>query len=441
MKVVVRQSGPAGRRRRRVARGSGLVGALTAALGLVLTAPVAADASAAPGDRPRPAVARAVPGSGSSTPGRLTLPAPTGPDRIGTVSLHLVDPTRTDPWLPSHPPREIMVQLWYPAAAAAGYPPAPWLSPGAVPHFERSVGAPPGVLTWPTTHGRRGAPVKEWPVEEGPAGRGRHGRPVVLYSPGAGGDRTSSTALVEELAGRGYVVVTIDHTHDAGEVEFPDGRVELVALPDQITDAVIEQALAVREADTRFVLDVLAAINTGRDPDVDGRPLPRGLRGALDLSRTGMFGHSLGGATAAATMHDDPRITAGIDLDGSLLGSSALGGSDRPFLLLGSDQAGPEDPSWDEFWTNQRGWRRELVLAGSTHASFTDLEVLYPQAAPLVGLTPDQVTQVIGTLDPLRAVRVERAYVCAFFDLHLRGTDRHLLDRQAPGYPEMRVVR
>jgi predicted dienelactone hydrolase len=366
-----------------------------------------------------------------ATLGQLTLPEPTGPDRIGTVSLHLVDKARTDPWLLSHPIREIMIQIWYPATTSAGSTSAPWLSPGAVPHFEQSLGVPAGVLRWPTTHAHVGAPVD----------RGRCGRPVVLYSPGAGSDRTISTVLVEELASHGYVVVTIDHTHDAGEVEFPGGRVETLSLPGEINDSVIAQALAVREADSRFVLDQLAAINAGRNPDADDRPLPRGLRGALDLSRTGMFGHSLGGATAAATMHDDPRVKAGINMDGSLLSSSATAGSDRPFLLLGSDQGGPEDPSWDEFWKNQRGWKRELTLTGSTHLSFTDFEVLYPQGGPIVGLTSEQVTQVIGTLDPLHAVRAERAYVRAFFDLHLRNQDDHLFSGASPRYPQIHFVR
>jgi hypothetical protein len=38
------------------------------------------------------APAPAVPG-----PARLTLPPPTGPHRVGTVSLHLVDRSRPDP--------------------------------------------------------------------------------------------------------------------------------------------------------------------------------------------------------------------------------------------------------------------------------------------------------------------------------------------------------
>jgi Platelet-activating factor acetylhydrolase, isoform II len=406
-----------------------VIASVAAAIGLLLTTPTAQPiAQAIPRSAPRTATQ-----AGTQPPlGRLTLPGPTGPHRIGTVSLHLVDRSRIDPWLPSHPTRELMVQLWYPATTTTGHPRAPWLSPGATPHLEASLGIPPGVLTWPTTHASVGVPVDP----------GEHGRPVVLYSPAAGGDRSFGTVLVEELASYGYVVVTIDHTHDAGEVEFPDGRVEVASFPPDITDAVIAKALAVREADTRFVLDQLAAINTGRNPDAERRPLPPGLCGGLDLTRTGMFGHSLGGATAAATMHDDTRIKAGLNLDGSLLGDTAIAGSDRPFLLLGSDQAGPEDPTWDAFWANQRGWKRELVLTGSTHLSFTDFEVLYPQGGPLVGLTPEQITQVIGTLYPLRAVRVQRAYVRAFFDLHLRHQkDGHLLSKQSPRYPEIRFVR
>ena len=102
--------------------------------------------------------------------------------------------------------------------------------------------------------------------------------PVVLYSPGPGGNRDSSTVLVEQLASRGYVVVTIDHTHDASQVEFPDGRVEVPAMP-PLTPEVAARSVEVRVADTRFVLDQLASLN----PDAEHRPLPAGLRGALRL--------------------------------------------------------------------------------------------------------------------------------------------------------------
>jgi predicted dienelactone hydrolase len=392
--------------------------ALSAGLGLL----AAAAPAAARTDRPdRPPV----------TSG-FTLPPPTGTERLGTVSLHLIDTARTDPWVPSHPTREIMVQIWYPAQNTRDYPAAPWLSPGAVPHFVEAFGLPADVVRSTTTHGRVGAPV------DGERG----GRPVVLYSPGLGGDRGTSTAIVEDLASHGYIVVTIDHTHDASEVEFPGGRVEVATIPADIDEQVITQAAAVREADTRFVLDQLAAINAGHNPDAGKRPLPPGLRGAFDLNRVGMFGHSLGGSTAAATMHDDPRVKAGADLDGTLVGASAVAGSSRPFLLLSSDHGtGSEDPTWSTFWANQRGWKHQLKLNRSTHGSFNDGQAFYAQAAPALGLTPEQLAELIGTLDPQRSITIQRTYLRAFFDQHLRHRDSRLLQAPHPRYPEIEFVR
>ena len=382
---------------------------LTSGLGVVAGAPAAA--------RPRTA------------PKGYALPLPSGPERLGTVSLHLVDRTRTDPWVPGQPVREIMIQIWYPSRHTHGYPAAPWLSPGAVPHFSEAFGLPAERVLATATHGRTGAPV--------------HGaRPVVLYSPGLGGDRGTSTVLAEDLAGHGYIVVTIDHTHDASEVEFPDGRVEVAAIPPDIDDEIIARAVAVRVADTRFVLDQLAVLNAGGNPDAGNRRLPVGLRGAFDLSRVGMFGHSLGGSTAAATMHVDRRVKAGVNLDGSLVGAGATAGSDRPFLLLSSDHGTePKDPTWDAFWASQKGWKRELSLTGSVHGSFNDGQVLYPQAAPEIGLTPEQLAGLVGTLRPQRSVTIQRDYLRAFFGQHLRGARSRLMCGADPRYPEIRFVR
>ncbi|MFE9068455.1 hypothetical protein [Streptomyces violaceusniger] len=62
------------------------------------------------------------------------------------------------------------------------------------------------------THGRR---------HRRPGGRPRTPRPVVLYSPGLGATRTLGTSTAEELAGRGYVVVTMDHTHETSWSSSP----------------------------------------------------------------------------------------------------------------------------------------------------------------------------------------------------------------------------
>src|SRR6476646_138342 len=66
----------------------------------------------------------------------------------------------------------------------------------------------------------------------------RGGWPVVLFSPGFGAERELYAGLIEDLASHGYIVVAIDHPHDAGIVEFPDGRVVIPASPMDMTAAV-----------------------------------------------------------------------------------------------------------------------------------------------------------------------------------------------------------
>jgi predicted dienelactone hydrolase len=281
----------------------------------------------------------------------------------------------------------------------------------------------------PLTHGAVGAPVD----------RDRGGRPVVLYSPGGGSTRDSGTVLVEELVSRGYIVATIDHTHDATVVEFPDGRVETPAIPD--TPDAGEHAVAVRVADTRFVLNTLTALNAGANPDAEHRNLPAGLPGALRMSSVAMFGHSLGGATAAAAMLEDQRITAGVNLDGTFYGPVVNAGLDRPFLLVSAQDHGRDtDESWAKFWANQRGWRLNLQLTGSKHMSFTDLQVLIPQTAGVLNVPPDAVQQAVGTVDPDRSIKNQRAYLTAFFNMHLRHREGHLLDRPSQRFPEMQFI-
>src|SRR4051812_46870626 len=106
---------------------------------LVSTAVASATASvpmaAAVFAQSRPAADSPVAAIPTPTPVPLTLPAPTGPHPWAPVSLHLVDRARVDHGLYSRPAHELMIQLWYPAGAARGHPPAPWMSPGGVTFF------------------------------------------------------------------------------------------------------------------------------------------------------------------------------------------------------------------------------------------------------------------------------------------------------------------
>lgn len=229
----------------------------------------------------------------------------------------------------------------------------------------------------------------------------------------------------------------MDATNDSPEVEFPGGRLVVgTFLAD--TEAHALEAQQIRAADARFTLDALAEVDKGGDPDAEHAALPAGLAGSLDLSRVGMFGWSNGGAASARAMRDDPRIKAGADLDGTLWGPIAQQGVDRPFLLMtNSSHTEQNDATLAPFLAASTGPKPHLSLADSQHSTFSDLEELVPQLAPALGLAPDQVEALVGTIDPTTAVTDERAYLRAFFDTYLRGRDDHLLDGPSPRFPDI----
>jgi predicted dienelactone hydrolase len=186
------------------------------------------------------------------------------------------------------------------------------------------------------------------------------------------------------------------------------------------------------------VLNELAVLNRGGNPDAEHAPLPAGLAGSLDLSRVGMFGWSLGGAASAQAMHDDPRIKAAINMDGRFWGPLAQEGVSRPFLLLtGTEHTEQNDPTLASFLTASTGPKLHLALANSQHATFTDAEELEPELAPALGLTPAEVAADLGTISPKTAVINERAYIEAFFGKYLRNRDNHLLDGPSPRFPDI----
>jgi len=242
---------------------------------------------------------------------------------------------------------------------------------------------------------------------------------------------------VEDLVSHGYVVVTMDDTNESSEVEFPGGRLVVETfVPD--TEALSLEAQQIRAADARFVLDELTVLNHGGNPDAEHALLPSGLIGSLDLSRVGMFGWSLGGAASAQAMHDDPRIKAGVNMDGRFWGPVAQQGVNRPFLLwTGSDHSEQNDPTLASFLAAGTGPKLHLALADSRHNTFSDNEELASVLGPAIGLTPEQIEAAVGTIAPTTAVTDERVYIRAFFDTYLRGRDDHLLDRPSPRYPDV----
>nr|WP_152992274.1 alpha/beta hydrolase [Nonomuraea pusilla] len=350
-----------------ITRGAGVAGTVTTGLLVLLTAVPAGAAATSP--------APAVTAPATS----VTLPAPTGYQPVGTVSLHLVDRGRPDPWAPTDAEAKALLE------------------------GQKITGVPSEAVSGTRTHAVSGAR---------PAGR-RGTLPLVVLSPGFTMSRTSLTALAEELASRGYVVAGIDHVHESYGTTLPGGRfARCVACKELEADPMTGGAKVVRgrQADVSFVLDRLL----GRHPVWKGARL-------IDPSRVGMAGHSIGGASTSWTMVKDRRVRAGVNMDGTSFVPVPEQGLKRPFMLMGAGdehEPGGKDTTWGRDWARMTGWKRWITLEGGDHGSFTDYAMMTKQSA--------------------RELEVTRAYVAAFMDRHLRGDDEQLLDGPSETYPEVK---
>ncbi|UQA92809.1 alpha/beta hydrolase family protein [Streptomyces halobius] len=365
----------------------------------------------------------------------VRLPAPTGPHRTGVTTLYLVDRSRRDPWEPL-PVREVMVTACYPARAVHGYPVAPQMTEEAAQSFKvidplLHPGLPKSGVNWAATmsHSHTDAPAQTVP------------RPVLLHSPGGGDPRTLGTGLAEELASHGHVVVTIDHPGDASEVEFPHQTQyrekvrHTVFRGDPRTDPkIFRTAIDTRIADIRFVLDQLALLAAGHNPDAEGGGVPEDLGRALDLRRVGAYGHSAGGTAVSEALYEDRRIGAAVDLEGCLdhppeapgregqLFPVARHGVDRPLLLMGTD--GFPDPkglerSWSAMLAHPRGHTHRRQLRHAAHWVFTDYAVMAPQLQAAGLMTAHDRNKLVGPIAPEASVPRVRKYVHTFFAEHL----------------------
>ncbi|KAK3076375.1 hypothetical protein LTS18_013191, partial [Coniosporium uncinatum] len=107
------------------------------------------------------------------------------------------------------------------------------------------------------------------------------------------------------------------------------------------------------------------------------------LRAPFNTTHFGIFGHSLGGASALGALLQHPRnkVVGGVNLDGLLTGD--LAGNDtakvdakRPVMLLGQELHTPaNEGTWGVFPTAQTEWWREVLVNGSMHLDFSDAAI------------------------------------------------------------------
>ena len=233
-------------------------------------------------------------------------PSQIGPHPVGNICLHMTDASRYDRYYASH--RQILVEVWYPAAATAreqeegqviDFIDDKWaglvetvfgvvVSDEELQNFHRSTGSVPGA---------------EPDVAGGPY-------PLVLFSHGNGSVRFQNYTLARHLASHGYIFVAVDHTENAA----------LTALPDTLVifgPHLMPKSFLDRPADLQLALDHILEQNTTGSGAI--------LEGMVDTERIAVSGHSFGGTTVMILAQWDPRIKAGLSPGGALDRSCACG--------------------------------------------------------------------------------------------------------------------
>ena len=225
--------------------------------------------------------------------------------------------------------------------------------------------------------------------------------PIVIMRGGGSSPVWNYTALAEDLASHGYVVVGIDAAELTGIVVFPDGRivrqspednpescVQRTGQPDTVC---AERFLSAWTAHIQFVVNRLGA------------------------TAVGIFGHSFGGAQALQFCHDDARCKAGVDIDGAPLGSAVRDGVRQPFEFLLSDHRGEAGSEkimadlhsiYDRLPANQR---RLVVIRPSNHFTFSDDGALLKS----------RIFRWLLRVDGIRQLAITRGELHGFFDSYL----------------------
>jgi len=371
----------------------------------------------------------------------MTLPPPGGPFPVGRARWIVTDASRTDPF--DRRPRRIEVVMWYPAEAVA---PAPTASPYLFSGLEE-------VRSFAAQFGNRAlfddlGALRAHAVDGAPP-HSRGGKlPLLLFSHGYTGIPAASTTLLEDLASHGFIVLGIVHPYEASAATIADGEVVTMTDESGTMRQPIREVFAEWSREDRVLADVTSAsddaeqlrllrgyiagldrTNAALERWVDDT---RAVMGAVaaprdrfaarvlaraDAAHVGVFGHSMGGVTAAEFCLVDTRCAAALNLDGSPQYGSLIDRKlDRPLLMVYSARRGRAGAS-DAIYQRSASRYYRVDVADTLHLDFTDM----------VSWAPLRERHAIGAIAPERAIAITREVVREFFDQELRGRRSALL--------------
>lgn len=391
----------------------------------------------------------------SKKPDIYDFPKPTGQYPIGTVRYHMIDRDRLDPYDNSLF-RELMIQVWYPTSTKniAGHTHGHYL-PELMPHMKKLAtdmySLPQSILDYLLTdircHAYDGVALLEQ----------KQKFPVVVLSHGLSSMAALHTAQAENLASHGYIVFGINHTFNCSFSIFPDGRIYQSKFDWKALDKIKELSKIVKlwQADVRFVLSCIEALEG--EKLADGATQEENMfYHKLDLTKIGMLGHSMGGATTTQILRHDERVKAGINMDGPLCGENYDEEFKKPYMvMIAENSIRRTNTSLSDQELLSRGMSREeedylrevfkfgiknlcsniratgsdayyVFMHGAGHNTFTDVPLVKDASFLLSFL--EYFGLNTGSISPLRAIKIINELIVDFFNKHLLRKPAILLE-------------
>ncbi len=371
------------------------------------------------------------------------LPTPSGEYQVGSEYLHLVSDEDENLTEETTDKRELMIKVWYPAKIKDEEKET-YLNEGDRQGFAVKYGLPKTIFNYldkVETHTFQNPTVADGKF------------PVLIFSHGQYSKASGYYALMEEIVSHGFIVLNINHTYESVGTLFPSKEIKFYSKEYDRKNNNEEMASMVWEAmevyknatdenkrieSVNHVLkNYFAAEITHRwanDIDLVVNQIPiwenaTFLSNHIDLSKIGVFGHSQGAAAAGQATLNNPKISAGINIDGAQWGNMIDTFLSKPFLLLSSDW--PEDhPNFNKYaFRNESAsdfYRGKIKHSG--HSSFMDIPFMINSS----------LINEAGEIEPELAIEITSKVVVDFFNKYLNLEKTNLLELTNQ-YPELEM--
>lgn len=373
------------------------------------------------------------------------LPRPAGSYAIGVRYITL-STDRPESFTKDTTDRRVLFcKVWYPANTASGQR-NPYLEGG-----KRGIRTLAQLADLPAFLFTHFLNIKTHSFTDSPIAEGAF--PMLTFSHGYGSWFGQNTALMEELASRGFVVLSIGHSHqtifaaqDAQNLVTFEQVVPLDSTEDnEAESAQFDRFLAT--ADTAKFKQLFyeqlqgSAASVHTYAGIWAEDICSGIDYLLsenqgeksfwfnhiDTSRIGAFGMSFGGAAAGEAALRDTRIRAGINMDGTAYGTWQQDTMRVPFLLLEAKRSPHGYSMYAPLRQRSTSNYANLLFVNAEHYNFTDVNLFSPLFRWM---------GVLGSINGKAMIRHLNSIVPDFFIKTLSGKPVLEQDYVIPGQVE-----